>query len=487
MIKKVGIFLLCLLCVTYFTGFCNESNSFGCKFDYSKDNLLVDISGNGVSDVEYVVTILNENGELLYINNIKNEKSFSLNDILLPIDMPITDVYVNIDFGAETLTLTKTVFSQSISQAVVIDELKELSVDDFIAVFDTVTEYSNCGDECLYIFELLSDEQKILYANEIQAMLANITDKKELRKNITDYFLTNYTLKTTWVDLKDIAVNKMDILSYPDVNSSDYSSLSATQQSNVFKNIFAYAVDIDNTDELVEALNREINNVVGGSATTRPSVGGGGSSGGGSSGGGGFGGYKDTSAVTVPMTNVELNDNVDAFDDIDTVPWAKTAIEELAKKGIVKGMPNGDFMPDSSITRAEFVSIIVRAFELKTDEQIEFEDVNEDDWYYDAVNIAAKNNIIYGFDGRFMPGDKITRQDTAVILQRLLQLEKNNEQAVNYVDAEFVSEYARESVEILSSNGVMNGFENLEFAPNGYLTRAETAVVICRCLERYDY
>ena len=181
----------------------------------------------------------------------------------------------------------------------------------------------------------------------------------------------------------------------------------------------------------------------------------------------------------------------EVFEDIVGVPWAKQAIETLYKAGVVNGRGDNKFVPDDSVTRAEFVTMLVKTFKLTSDNaENTFSDVSEDDWYNEYVNIAVGNGIISGMsDDYFGADEKITRQDITVMGMRLwnaLNKEMAGRYRAEFTDLDEVSEYALDSVTAMAEAGVVNGFETGGFAPLANATRAEAAVIIYRMAVKYD-
>lgn len=218
----------------------------------------------------------------------------------------------------------------------------------------------------------------------------------------------------------------------------------------------------------------------------------GGSSGGSSSGSGG--GRNSGSAsvvntgVTVPATpNIENVAKI-TFSDIGEAEWARENIERLFELGIINGKEQGIFAPNDSVTREEFVKMICGAFDLERgDEQVVFYDVPATRWSFEAITIAASQNIISGDGTNFRPADLITREDIAAILMRVLKCKDVYPAATAektfFDDAEEISGYAKESVEILHQNEVISGRGNNMFFPKANATRAEAVTMICRIMD----
>ena len=174
------------------------------------------------------------------------------------------------------------------------------------------------------------------------------------------------------------------------------------------------------------------------------------------------------------------------FSDLESVPWAKEAIEALAAKGVVSGPGDGTFRPNNKVTRAEFLKMLMTAFSLiDKNAASTFSDVKEGMWYYEAVATAEKLGIVKGKgDGSFGVNEQITRQDMAVMAYRIsLILDMNlgtGSGDVQFADKSDISAYALEAVAAMQEKGIINGIGDNRFAPKNNATRAEAAVIIYR-------
>lgn len=171
------------------------------------------------------------------------------------------------------------------------------------------------------------------------------------------------------------------------------------------------------------------------------------------------------------------------FTDMESSSWASAAVEYLYKAGIVNGKTTVTFAPADNITRAEFVKMITEALKIGegTAEAV-FADVAEDAWYAPYIKRAASNSVINGDGERFYPENLVTRQDSAVIIARCLNL--TSEEAPAFADAADISDYAVSAVASLSKAEIMNGVGNNTFAPKASLTRAEAAQLIYNVLTK---
>ena len=101
----------------------------------------------------------------------------------------------------------------------------------------------------------------------------------------------------------------------------------------------------------------------------------------------------------------------------------KAAIEELASRGIINGMGKGTFMPNKTMTRAEFAAIVTRALGLAAKDTKAFTDVPSSKWYAGYIGTANSSGIVNGVgSGKFNPDGTITRQEAAAMVARAAKL-----------------------------------------------------------------
>lgn len=205
---------------------------------------------------------------------------------------------------------------------------------------------------------------------------------------------------------------------------------------------------------------------------------------GGSGGSGSSGGGAPQPIYTSPVVQHIAGLKRNRFSDIDNVAWATEAIETLADKGIISGTSADVFSPDENVTREQFVKMLISIIGMQLSSGIlDFMDVKSGEWYYDYVYTAYAAGIVRGKDGFFGTGEFITREDMAVLAHRAFNTLKGS--SLPYTDSLEISDYAIESVSVMSANGILNGFEDNTFRAKAYTTRAEAAMIIYRlyCLK----
>lgn len=189
-----------------------------------------------------------------------------------------------------------------------------------------------------------------------------------------------------------------------------------------------------------------------------------------------------TDAVIKPNDAQTDADKKESFPDVPKTHYAFEYIEKLRNLGIVCGDENGKFNLDEKITRAEFVKLIVTALKLDTTTENVFDDVKNSDWFYKYVNTAYSSKLVMGVSEKeFAPREYVTKQDTAVILCRAYAEFEQGEKSADFSDKNDISDYAKNAVDLLYGNGIISG-ENGKFNPKNYATRAQTAKMLAMCI-----
>jgi len=177
--------------------------------------------------------------------------------------------------------------------------------------------------------------------------------------------------------------------------------------------------------------------------------------------------------------------------------WGKNYVEALANKLLVEGYEDGSFGPDRNITRAEFATIIVRALGLssKTAAAANFTDVTANDWFANAVAIAAEAGIVKGYeDGSFQANKSITREELAAMVVRAsafagtdVSVEASEVAAIlaKFSDVDSIV-WANAEVAAAVNAGIVEGYENSTFRGTNTATRAEAAAMVQRFLANAD-
>ena len=170
------------------------------------------------------------------------------------------------------------------------------------------------------------------------------------------------------------------------------------------------------------------------------------------------------------------------FSDISE-HWAKDYINELAEKKIINGFDTGVFKPDAMVTRAEFCTMIYRSFvPEKFNGSAIFDDVLENDWYFEPIQSMAEKGIVNGYGTSFKPNNNISRQEAAKVIWEILGMEAESDAELLYTDVEDISAWAKNAVAGLTKLEILTG-SNGRFRALDMLTRAEAAVIVKKALD----
>lgn len=168
------------------------------------------------------------------------------------------------------------------------------------------------------------------------------------------------------------------------------------------------------------------------------------------------------------------------FTDVPSSHWAHTSISEMADKGIMSGVGNNKFAPDTTLTGAQFATMIVRHF---------YEDKlgdGGDKWYSAFMDVAEKEGILAGTS--ITAEGVINRYDMAQMMYNVLKAEGIS--ATPLPDTSKVADWAsvpstyQDAVSVCYNMGMLSGVDSKgTFNGNGQMTRAQAAVVMDRLLE----
>jgi len=170
-----------------------------------------------------------------------------------------------------------------------------------------------------------------------------------------------------------------------------------------------------------------------------------------------------------------------SFSDLPRDHWAAGAVDLTAAAGLVNGYPDGTFRPSALISRAEYLSILVRAYPPQPGPEAEpFADVPPEHWAYSLIMAARSAGLVTGYaDNRFLPEAPISRAEVAVLMQRVLRLPLPFV-PVRFPDLPVHWRWARPSVEALAAHDVLTGYPDGTFQAAGPATRAEVSALFSR-------
>ena len=171
------------------------------------------------------------------------------------------------------------------------------------------------------------------------------------------------------------------------------------------------------------------------------------------------------------------------------VPEAKAvtdmqaALNQVVDWGVMRGDIAGNLNENNDITRAEFATMINRAFGYTRTGEIPFTDVENTDWYADDVSIAYQIGYMEGTSASlFSPMASITREEAAVILARVLAMQPEVGENTQFSDSRSMGNWSRGYITAIADAGVMNGYPDGRFGPQDNLTRGQAALLLTNAL-----
>lgn len=177
----------------------------------------------------------------------------------------------------------------------------------------------------------------------------------------------------------------------------------------------------------------------------------------------------------------------DIFVDVAPDAWYTDAVQYAYDHGLMTGTSATTFAPNATTTRAMIVSILARQENVTSAEDAGFTDVAENDWYATAVNWAAREGIVTGFeDDSFRPNAAITREQLAAILCNYSAWKGEDTSARadldEYTDAISISSWATDTMSWAVAEQLLAGVTENTLEPQGAATRAQVAAVLQRFL-----
>ncbi len=180
------------------------------------------------------------------------------------------------------------------------------------------------------------------------------------------------------------------------------------------------------------------------------------------------------------------------FEDIKTDDWYYEAVKFANQCGFMNGTSKTKFEPDLQLTRGMFVAVLYRLEDEPAAHGINFIDVENGMYYKDAIGWASANGIVKGIsDTVFAPDSNITREQIAAMLYRYVQYKDynismgENIDILSYDDYDKISEYAVRAMQWVCDSGLIKGRTESTLNPQDAATRTEMAMILMRFIEAY--
>ena len=174
------------------------------------------------------------------------------------------------------------------------------------------------------------------------------------------------------------------------------------------------------------------------------------------------------------------------FIDVDENDWFYDAVTYVYSEGMMDGVSDTQFAPNSNLTRGMVVTMLYRLEdEPRVTGSSGFDDVASGAWYADAVTWAAENGIVNGVsDAEFAPNDNITREQLAAILYRYAEHNdydvSGRDDLSEFTDRDSISGYALDAMRWAVDEGLITGVTDTTIEPLGTATRAQAATMFMR-------
>lgn len=180
------------------------------------------------------------------------------------------------------------------------------------------------------------------------------------------------------------------------------------------------------------------------------------------------------------------------FVDVKPGSWYYKSIVYAVSNGLMNGVGDSKFEPEEGMTRAMLVTVLWRYEGSPKQRPSTFSDVRRGQWYSEAVSWAAKNGIVTGVgDNKFEPDTQITREQIATILYRYAQKKRADTSARGslsaFPDNGKVNGWAKTALQWCVGEGLIGGTnENgrVYLDPQGTATRAQVATILMRYIEK---
>lgn len=164
--------------------------------------------------------------------------------------------------------------------------------------------------------------------------------------------------------------------------------------------------------------------------------------------------------------------------------WSKEYIDILFSKAILDGYLDGTIKPDNEITRAEISVILGKAIGLdtKNNKKIPFKDAESiPNWAASYVGILAERGIIKGYeDGSFRPNNKINRAELVAMVIRANNIKSNNNTLNRFKDSNTIPLWASGYIQAAVNLGILGGYPDNTIRPLDNITRGEAFAIIAR-------
>lgn len=163
--------------------------------------------------------------------------------------------------------------------------------------------------------------------------------------------------------------------------------------------------------------------------------------------------------------------------------WMAGYLNTLVSWGVMRGDINGNLNPERAITRAEFVTMVNRAYGYDKVGEHPFEDVISQDWYSDDIGIAYRMGYFAGTsESTASPNRGLSREEAALLLGRNMMLQPGVGEVLQFNDGRNVSDWSRGMVQAVAEAGMIGGYPDGTFRPQNKISRGEVGVMLVKAI-----
>ncbi len=187
-------------------------------------------------------------------------------------------------------------------------------------------------------------------------------------------------------------------------------------------------------------------------------------------------------SLTVELVTEEDICPSKVFTDLNQSLWYHEAVDYVVSNGLMNGMTPTLFAPNATSTRAQVVTVLSRMAGVDVSEYqgtSDFDDVDEADWFAPYVAWAVEQELVEGDgNGNFRPNSPISRQELVTILARFAGVTEADPSVLeDFTDAEQVADWAETAMSWAVENGIIQGYAGV-LEPAGNATRAQIAQIV---------
>ena len=162
-------------------------------------------------------------------------------------------------------------------------------------------------------------------------------------------------------------------------------------------------------------------------------------------------------------------------------PGSATELSKIVYAPFISGYPDGTVQPDGQLSRAELAQIIFNLFGSGNNNTADYSDMDQSHWAYNAIGFCQTEGYMLGYpEGTFMPEQTVTRAELSTALVRIKDLGLN----ANHPFTDVGDHWGKEFIGAAFAGGLVLGYPDGTFQPDNPVTRAEAVTMICRAEER---